>query len=450
MLADLARRAGAMTIDRLPEAVLQQARLCILDTLGCIVAGTRTAEAKLVLECLRSAAPAEASVFGTRVRLPLQEAARANGYLGDVLELNDLIGGHASIGNVTAALVLAEATNASGAALLEAVVRGVETTWRIYSTVYPHLRPFKGMGLVPVGIPSSIGAAAAAARLLSLDETKTLQAMAISGALAGWCPAESIFGDGGTMKPMLFGAQPAATALQGAAWAQAGMTGPTHLLDSALGYVATVTSSRGAAEVPAEPGWGLLAPRRKLHACCGYLHASVDAGADLRRLAASSGAGTLEVSLPPYVVEVVAKSRPPLSPNDARFHLQYCLALVLCGADVIVPEHSIQFERWIARAEIRVAMARIVVVAEPSFAHYQQCRLRLLSADGTVAHELGLDAPRGSPGRPLSDAEVVDKFMRLASEVVGEAAAASCRDRVMAIERSPSVGIAESLRPAAT
>src|SRR5690606_5973626 len=150
-----------------------------------------------------------ASILGTAHRRALREAIRLNGYLGDVLELNDLIGGHASIGNVCAALALGESLGSSGSRVLVAVVRVIDVTTRFYDADSPTLRRYAEMALVPVGIPSAIGAAAAAAHILGLSREQTLHAMAIGGSLAGWCPAEVIFGNGGTVKPMLFGAQPA-------------------------------------------------------------------------------------------------------------------------------------------------------------------------------------------------------------------------------------------------
>ena len=174
-LRQLARQAGAMSKAQIPDSVLDQARLCILDTVGCVLAGTRTDEAQLALACEPATGDQTATVFGTAHRRSLYGAARINGYLGDVLELNDLIGGHASIGNVTAALALGEArgangTNgANGTTVLEAVVRGIEVTTRVYEAVYPTLRRYTEMALVPVGIPSCIGVAAASAHLLALN-----------------------------------------------------------------------------------------------------------------------------------------------------------------------------------------------------------------------------------------------------------------------------------------
>lgn len=430
----LAQQASALTLAGIPAAVLQQARLCVLDTLGCILAGTATDEARLALACEpATAGDSTLGVYGTAQRRSLVSALRIHGYLGDVLELNDLIGGHASIGNVTAALGLAQATGATQGALLEAVVRGIEVTSRIYQAVYPSLKRFSDCGLVPVGIPSSIGAATAAAHLHGLDEHRTAHAMAIAGALAGWCPAEVIFGDGGSVKPMLFGAQPAVAGVTAAAYAAQGMTGPLRLLESGLGYFNTVsnapvlyTGSWG------DDNWALARPRRKLHACCGYLHCAVDAASALRE-SAGVGVGTLiDVHVPPYTADAVAKLRAPLSPNDARFHLQYCLALVLCGADVIEPDHSIRFRHHLARDELRQAMARIRVVPDASLTHYERCRLVARDEQGRALAEVQLDAPRGAPARPLPDADVIDKFERLAAPVLGTGVARETVSALMA------------------
>jgi 2-methylcitrate dehydratase PrpD len=439
-LSLLARHAGALTLARVPAEVRQQARLCILDTVGCIIAGTGTEEARLILACEPAdAAPATSTILGTKEHRPLRAAIRINGFLGDVLELNDLIGGHASIGNVTAALMLAEAEDTSGAGLVEAVVRGIEVTARVYGAVYPTLKRFTEMGIVPVGIPSAIGAAAAASHLLGLGVEQTAHAMAIAGATSGWCPAEVIFGDGGTMKPLLFGAQPALAGITAARDARHGMTGPLRLLESKLGYLATSATAGRLDTSPWDAQWALAQPRRKLHACCGYLHSAVDAvGMLRRRLGAAAQRGRVEVHVPGYTSDAVNKSRPPVSANDARFHLQYCLALVLCGADVIAPEHSIAYEAWLGRDDVAQAMARIRVVVDPGLAHYQQCRIVLLDDERVVGEQV-LDAPRGSPSDPLSDAEVVAKFVRLAGPVIGHEQAERVASGIDGLEELGSV-----------
>lgn len=436
-LQQIVQQARAMSAGSIPQSVLHQARLSILDTVGCSLAGTRTDEANLMLACEPASGDESATVFGTPHRRSMQGAARINAYLGDVLELNDLIGGHASIGNVSAMLALGESLGASGTRVLEAVVRGLEVTTRVYESVYPTLRRYTEMALVPVGLPSTVGVAAGAAHLLDLDEEQTLHALSIAASLAAWCPAEVIFGNGGTVKPMLFGSQPADIGLTAAQYARAGMTGSPNLLDGPFGYFATA-STAGSFDAPAWHGrWALDQPRRKLHACCGYLHAPADA---LGRLRASRSLSEAQITLrvAPYVADVVSKDRLPDSPNDARFHLQYVLALVACGADVILPEHSIALEEQLRQPELVAMMQRVRVVADPAFTHYHQCSIELTEADGQASVQ-AVSAPRGSPQAPLSDAEVLNKFRSLAEPVLGRERTDRFVEQGMALESTTNV-----------
>lgn len=439
-LQTLADEAAGLNVKTTPKEVKRQAALCILDTVGCMIAGTRTEEAGLILGCEPGGSDAsQVTIPGTNQRRGLVPGIRINGYLGDVLELNDLIGGHASIGIVSVSLALAEKINAPGSALLEAVIRGIETTARVYDAVYPKLKRFTDVGIVPVGAPSAIGAAAAASRLLELNAESTLHAMAIAGGLAGWCPAEVIFGSGGTMKPLLFGAQPAEAGLTGALYARNGMTGPTGLLDSKVGFFVT-TSNGGQLELFAgKRRWALENPRRKLHACCGYIHCAADATAKLRNQYGNAALqGQVVVHVAPYVADVVGKTSPPISANDARFHLQYCVALVLCGFDVILPEHSISFDAYLSRPDVAKALERIRVVPSPSLTHYHQCEV-VLEIEGKPLVKQVVSAPRGSPGEPLTEQDVVDKFFRLASPVIGDPAASRFLHEITQLERSEFV-----------
>lgn len=90
-LQTLVQHARSMSFASIPKEVLSQARLCILDTVGCILAGSRTEEAQLILGCEPSTSRDTLPIFGTSQCRGLHEAMRINAYLGDVLELNDLL-----------------------------------------------------------------------------------------------------------------------------------------------------------------------------------------------------------------------------------------------------------------------------------------------------------------------------------------------------------------------
>jgi 2-methylcitrate dehydratase PrpD len=372
------------------------------------------------------------TVIGARRRLPVAAAARVNGYMGDIFETNDLIGGHASIGVVSAALALAEEVRSTGLELLQSVICGIEITARLYNCFYPQLKGYEECGMVSVGVPSAVGAAAAASRLRRFSRAETREALAIAAALAGWCPAEVIFGEGGTVKPMLFGAWPAATGLIAAGYAFAGLSGPQRIMESGIGYFATI--ARGHDRSAIQPAiWALEQPRRKLHACCGYVHSALDAMIALRHEAPDllRDAVEIEVELPPYILPAVVKTRDPVSPNDARFHLGFCMAIAACGSDTIAPHHSEHFAAQMSRPEIVNTIRLIGVISSRRFSHYHQARVRVVAPDGT-AREAIVTAPKGSPLNPMSTAEVISKFDALTGPVCG--IATLIRDNILELE----------------
>ena len=296
-----------------PSPVRAEAALCMLDTLGCIVAGSDTAEGRQMLAAElglgRVREGGGVPIIGVDQRLSTEAAARLHAYWGDLFELNDLIGGHASIGIVPAVLAAAAERDSTGAEVVTAAVAGIEVAARIYDAVYPTLKPYPEVGLVTPGLVNSFGAAAAVARLAGAPVEVIAEAMAIAGALASWCPAEVIFGQGGTIKPNLFGGSAAAAGLRAFAYAEHGITGPPRLLESSIGLFATL-SRVDSWRVEADPeGWRLARPRRKLHACCGYIHAAIDAVVALRHEEGDDvfEGAELEIAMPAYVLPAVGK-----------------------------------------------------------------------------------------------------------------------------------------------
>lgn len=417
LIQALAAHAAGIRLATMPQPVQVQGALCILDTLGCMVSGSAMPETRTLLRCEAARdSRREASVVGHAQRLSVEGATRVNGYMGDLLELNDLVGGHASIGIVPPALAVAEARGASGAQLLEAVVAGLEVTARVYYGYYPGLKPFTEVGMSAVGFPSTLGAAAAVARLLALDEQQTAHAMANAAALTGWCPAEVVFGQGGSIKPMLFGACPGVAALAGCDYAAAGLTGPLSLLESPIGFFATAARSVDAAAVHDRETWHVARPRRKLHACCGYIHSAIDTLVALRQGGlAFDRAREIIVRMPAYIIPAVAKAQPPASTTEALFHAQFCLALAISGRDAIAPGDMLRCRELAADAQVADAMRRIRIEEAPELTHYHQSVVRVVGADGTVLAEQARTAPKGSAANPLSDEEVREKFRQLSA-----------------------------------
>lgn len=436
LLQSLAAYADGIRYCDIPQTVLRQAAVTLIDTVGCMISGSRSplVDAVVASELARSG-PGNVTVVGSPIRLPSEGAARANGYMGDLHELNDLTCGHAGIGNVAAVLAMGEALEVSGEQLLEALVVGIEVTCRVYSAFYPTMKPYTEVGMVSVGPVGSLGAAAASAKLMKLDQRGILHAMANAMAQAGWCPAEVIFGDGGSVKPLLFGSMPAAAGIVGALYARGGISGPSRILEGEMGYLRTVSQSYDVRPILDSRKWYLDTPRRKFHACCGYIHSAIDSAIAIRRSGVQMDkVARVRVHMPPYIVAAVSKTTPPCTANEARFHIQYCLALALLGEDVILPEHSDDFGRFISQPRVTPLIAAVEVVSDDRLHHYHQSNLELLNPAGELLAERFNDAPKGSPKNPLTDDEILQKFRRLSQHLSRVFDTSSYLERLLALK----------------
>ena len=134
LLARLADFSHGIRLADIPAEVRKQARLNILDTIGCIASGAALSDSQLLLRAESArGGPAEATVLGSRTRLPIEAATRVNGYMGDVFELNDLIGGHASIAT----------TSRYANANLKLKSEALESFWEHAGLGTPHIPPWR-------------------------------------------------------------------------------------------------------------------------------------------------------------------------------------------------------------------------------------------------------------------------------------------------------------------
>lgn len=421
----LSRFAREVATGDIPDEIWLEAKYCLLDTLGCMIAGAPLPEGLMFAKAEARFSPGdEARVIGRAMRLSAAGAARVNGYNGDILELNDLIGGHASIGAVSAALALAESERLGGRAFLRALIAGIETTARVnlaYRESHGGLdnKPFTEVGISSEGIPSTIGVSALTSVALELDEGETFNALGIAGTLAGWCPVEVLFGEGGTVKPMMFGAWPATVGMMAGRYASAGMTGPTRLLESSVGLYATLAKGFDPDILRGSLGWQLAKPRRKWHACCGFIHAGMDGVVQLRRQFGPEifDGATIEVGVVPPVVEVLSNPAPPASETEARFSGGFCLGLAVAGVDRIDVHHAAGFATYLTDPLVSRTLPTVRYVPNDALPHFSHSQIRVVGPEGVRAETL-IAGYKGSASQPLTHAEVEQKFLSLAGNLL--------------------------------
>src|SRR5258706_11724973 len=98
-----ARYVHDLTYERLPAAVVQQAKRLILDSVGCQLGGTTLEPGRKILEYARTLADGpEASIVGTTMTVSAPNAALVNGTLAHADELDESMN---EMGHVSAVLV---------------------------------------------------------------------------------------------------------------------------------------------------------------------------------------------------------------------------------------------------------------------------------------------------------------------------------------------------------
>ena len=155
----LAERIQSVAFDKLTADALHWAKVAVLDTVGCTLAGAHEECAQIIGRTATiGISGGECLVFGTNRRVGPLDAALINGTAAHALDYDDCsntLGGHPSAPVVPALFALAELHKSSGKQFLTAYVAGWEAETRIARGKLPSLRerlaPDRDFGCVRFG-----------------------------------------------------------------------------------------------------------------------------------------------------------------------------------------------------------------------------------------------------------------------------------------------------------
>ncbi|MCC7274223.1 MAG: MmgE/PrpD family protein [Alphaproteobacteria bacterium] len=439
----------------LPADVVAYARLCILDSLACMIGGMRLEPSRVLLDVLGgTAAGAPVSVPGTAARIGLLGAAYLGAQAANALDFDDSFRSgapsHPGATVVPPGLALAEARDAGGAAFLAAVVVGYEVSLRIGRAVQPSpARKAAVMGFSPW---QSFGAAAAAASLLALPAEVVRSVLGLAGAQAP-VPSVRKFVDG--VRPYswiknAYGIAAEAGVLS-ALLAERGFLGNREIFDGPNGFWVMCGSDQYRPELATEGlggRWLILDVGFKPYACCRWTHTMIDA---LRALAPAIGDRPV-ARVDVYGFRELTRSLagdPPDSIIEAQFNAPWVAALELAGRSA---------ERGLADADL--ADPRVLDLARKVHLHHDEAmdgpyfekgtlpvRVAVTLADGsTVAGEA--DKPSGSvEAGGFSEAAMTRKFLQVVGPVLGEERARRALSIVATLEGHSARELVASLVP---
>ena len=230
LIKALARNVVETSYDRLPGEVVKSAKLGFLDTVGVLVAGSKSAGCEAVIELVKEWGGAgESTVLIHGGKVPAQNAAMVNSIMARALDFDyvALKGMHLGASSIPTALAIAEKRGGvSGRELLAAIVAGEDLAMRIHmATSYA--------GFDPTGVSMVFGTAAIAGKLLGLTEEQMLDALGIAFNQAGGSFQSNI--DGSLAVRVIQGLI-SKNGIEAALLARKGITGVSHVLQGTWGF----------------------------------------------------------------------------------------------------------------------------------------------------------------------------------------------------------------------
>ncbi len=430
---ELATWAAGIEYGELPDVVVARSRAAIIDTTAAILAGVREPVTRIVSETVAAdGCRPVAAQLGTALRTSPENAALLNGVSGHALDYDDVsasVEGHPSVVLLPAALAGAEMAGASGRDLLCGYAIGVEAMAKLALALGPiHYRA----GWHATSTVGTLGAAAAAGRLLRLDQARMAAALGIAASEASGSRQNF-----GTMTKPFHAGHAARCGVQAARLAGGGMTAGAEALEGRLGYLTLFSGSREP-DAPAHFGapWDLEATGLsvKKYPCCFATHRAADG------LLAARARGLRPEEVEEISVKVPRGGFDPLiyeratTGLEGKFCLGYTLAAALWDGRLGLDTFT---DQMVARPQVQRLAERVRAEEDPAFEvrhnpiEEGHVDLKVRLRDGSEVTER-VEQPLGSPRRPLDADDLRAKYRDCAATVLP---AAQVESSLRALER---------------
>ena len=404
------------------SAAAAKARLLLLDSLGCALAGLRHPRVTAFAQAMRHAFPGDVAIAGARLAPGAAAAVLAAATCWD--EANEgLASAHGRPALPVAPLALvARAQGGDPALALAAFALGYEVAGRAGQAW--RIRP----GMHVDGSWHSLGAAACAAALIGLDQAGIDRAVRLASCQIPFSLYAPIAA--GMDGRNSYASHAALLGTLAAAGAAAGMDAPVAGFEEgrriALGLEAP-------APVTPPGEWLLEAAYLKPFAGVRHAHYGAAAAIELRSKAATpsptvgrmrptplpGGEGYSRITLSTYAEALrYAGNRAPTAAITAQFSLTWAVACALHFGDLGPSAYT---DEALADPTLRALEAAIELREDQALTAAGRRGATLTIGDQSAT----ITGVTGDPDRPMAEAEALAKFRRFATPTLGEAGTAA-------------------------
>lgn len=456
--AKISEFASRLEWDDLSPEVVAIAIDHMVDSWGVMLAGS-VEECSQIVRRVTLGSGGRSPVFGTGEVAPALGAALLNATAGHALDYDDTqlstsatavygLLTHPSVPVVAALSALSSELEVDGRLLITAYVAGVEVACRIADAMDP--RHYQD-GFHSTGTVGGMGAAAACARLLGLDQMGTATALGIAASLGS-----GLRENFGTMTKPLHSGRSGYNGLLAARLAQSGFTASTEILEAPRGFFsaaaggfdeARLLGQLGQPMFLASPGVSIKPyPSGSLGHPAEDLILDLVAELDLR----PDDIQEVVVGTNSNVLNALIHHRPRTG-LEGKFSLEYAIATAVLRRRAGLAEFT---DAAVLDPQIQTFLPRVKVVVDPDLEAlgYQHVRTKVevICQDG---RRMAAQAEwaRGYPSRPLEPAALDGKFIECAEVVMPRAQAEEALGGLRAIDQAESAArTLELLQPEPT
>ncbi|TAJ94839.1 MmgE/PrpD family protein [bacterium] len=410
-----------------PREIIRLAQGFILDGLGVTLAGSTEKGSRILHGYIRQiGGKEEATVVGTGFMAPAAKAALANGASGHAMDYDDTqlstskegvygLLTHPTVPVLSAVLAMGEKQKISGQELLSAYILGVEVECRIADAINP--RHYQS-GFHSTATIGGLGAAMAVGKLLGLKEESLARALGIAASMAS-----GLRENFGTMTKPLHAGRAAENGVTAALLAEKGFTSAHNILEAKRGFFNAMAGGYDEAKINGrlgrpyfmqEPGISI-----KPYPSGSLSHPAQDLILDLVKThdLHAEEIESMEVGTNSNVPNALIYPMPKTA-LEGKFSIPFCMAIGVLERKAGIAQFT---DRKVREPKVVEFMKRVTLCVDQELEAlgYDQVRsrIRIKLKDGRTI-EGRADVARGHPLKPMSWAEIGEKFRDCANLVL--------------------------------
>ncbi len=430
----LAEWVGNVEFKKIPQNIIERAKVHFLDWLFCMIAGTSTEIGKKALKTAENVFKGNLKFFNNK--LSPTGVAFASGVLSHILEMDDLHRGsilHPASPIISAVFASSLMNDIEGKKTLEGVVAGYDAGISVGECLgREHYRMFHTTATAGL-----FGGIAGSGKIFGLSEEEFVWAFGNGGSFVSglWEFLES----GGDTKPI----HPGKSAFESillVLMAKNGLKGPSRIFEGRRGICNILSKS-------CNPGDFELKDHRidevslKLYPSCRHTHPVIDAvlnaGIDWKMMK--------KITIYTYREAIeVAGIHNPENTFEAKFSIPYCVSIGLLFGTVELKHFS---EDYINNRSVKRIMEKVRVLEDETLSEEfpEKWGARVIF-EGGERREVRVEFPRGDPENRATMRELISKYEGMMGYSGYRTDVKGIVDFIMSMEKRTSLELMEILR----